>query len=86
MSKWGFVSKSSAASKFKTNPDEAAAMVEDMASAIVSYETTIDGLKSQVMELQTGLMCSRAAEAHLKGYVERVRELDPAQPEPERRR
>lgn len=76
MSKWGYVSTDLAKRKFENDPDEAARMVSEMASAIIDQEKTIDGLKDEIMSLQTTVAGARAAEAHMRGYIERVRELD----------
>ena len=77
MSKWGHVSSTNAKRKFEHDPKDAASMVAEMSGVVVDQEKAIDGLKSQIMGLQTNLMMARSAEAHLNGYVERVRELDP---------
>ena len=85
MSKWGRVEKYTAKMKFENQPDEAFDMVVEMSAAVIDRDKEIDGLKDKVMYLQEQLMMSKATEGHLKGYVERVKELDPPQPAPERR-
>jgi len=77
MSKWGHVSKTAAKMKFENQPDDAASMVCDMSAKIIEHEKSIYDLKDQIISLQTDLVFSKAAEAHLKGYVERVKDLDP---------
>lgn len=76
MSRWGYVSASGAIDKFTGDPKEAGRMVEEMAKLVIDQDKEISDLKSKVIELQTGLMLARGGEAHLRGYVERVKELD----------
>lgn len=76
MSKWGYVSEDSAKQKFESNPDTAAKMVGDMSMVLIDQEKEIDSLKSELLTERTKLMGAQASEAHMRGYIERVRELD----------
>lgn len=76
MSKWGFISKSQVTEKFEGAPGETADMVSEMSSHILDLEGEVSDLKAKLLDAEMAKGVAQAAEAHMRGYIERVRELD----------
>lgn len=86
MSKWGYQSIETVLRLMnrKNGKQEAAEMIAGMSKTILDQEREAALLKKtiseqkdeiRVAEIEKGL--ARAAEAHMRGYIERVKELDP---------
>lgn len=83
MSKWGFVSKSTAKTKFENRPDEAFGMVEDMSHHILGQEKEVKALDMRIQDLQTQIIANgtdigelNRQVGRLEGYRDRVQETD----------
>ena len=86
MSKWGYMSKGLAEERIDDDPEKAAETMAEMAKAVEDQEVEISAQKDKIIELESQIRPLAAGNAHLAGYIERVKELDPPKPEPERRR
>ncbi len=85
MSAYGVLDVESIKARFKRDSDGAAKIFSQMTIDIVGLERRVDSLQSDLIACKHSEGCAKASEARLQGYVDRVKDLDPPVPEPERR-
>jgi len=76
MSEWGFTSPDSARRRMKADNEEFSLKISDMSRTVLEQDKEIRELKDRALTRQTELGKARAAEAHMRGYIERVKEID----------
>ena len=60
----------------KTRRSELCQRVTDMSQHILEQDKEMQTLRDKLLQLHAEVTMARSAEAHMRGYIERVKELD----------